>query len=84
MPPATLDAFRDHGRVSDTLERNIEEAERVLRDLDRAGISLDAVTRRLVEEGVQLFADASDKLLAAVAGKRASFLGERRVGAGRG
>ncbi len=77
MPPATLDAFREHGRVRDTLEQDIEDAERVLRDLDRAGISLDAVTTQLVEEGVHLFADASDKLLAAVAGKRAAFLRER-------
>ena len=45
-------------------------AQRVLGDLGRAGISLDAVTDKLVEDGVELFADAADKLLGAVAEKR--------------
>ena len=45
--------------------------------LDRSGISIDAVTAKLVEEGVQLFADAFDKLLGAVARKRAANLGEK-------
>ncbi len=48
--------------------------------LRRAGISLDAITTQLVEEGVQLFADAFDKLLGAVAGKRAAILGDRLDG----
>ena len=77
MPTATMDAFRDHGRVRDTLEDNIAEAQRVLGDLGRAGISLDAVTEKLVVEGVRLFADASDKLHAAVARKRARVLAGR-------
>ncbi|MGB3864459.1 MAG: bifunctional transaldolase/phosoglucose isomerase [Xanthobacteraceae bacterium] len=79
VPPATLDAFRDHGKLRDTLEDDIASAERVLADLARAGISLDAVTTKLVEEGVQLFADAFDKLLGAVAHKRATLLG-RAIG----
>ncbi len=79
VPPATLDAFRDHGRLRDTLEDDIPGAERVLAGLARAGISLDAVTTKLVEEGVQLFADAFDKLLGAVAHKRAALLG-RAIG----
>ena len=77
MPPATLDAFRDHGRVSDTLEAGVEEAQRVLADLAGAGISLDAITRKLTQEGVRLFADAADKLLGAMAKKRAGVLGPR-------
>ncbi|ACL62182.1 bifunctional transaldolase/phosoglucose isomerase [Methylobacterium nodulans] len=77
MPPATMDAFRDHGRVRATLEEDVGGAERILASLARAGIDLDAVTKDLVREGVQLFADAADKLLGAVAGKRARFLGER-------
>ena len=75
MPPATMDAFRDHGRVRSSLEENIEQAEQVLAMLRESGISLDAVTGKLVDEGVQLFADAFDKLLGAVARKRGSLLG---------
>ena len=48
--------------------------------LERSGISIDAVTAKLVEEGVQLFADAFDKLLGAVARKRAAMLGEKLDG----
>ena len=67
MPLATMDAFRDHGKLADTLEDNVADAQRVLGDLGRAGISLDAVTDKLVEDGVRLFADAADKLFGAVA-----------------
>ncbi|EJW12225.1 Transaldolase [Rhodovulum sp. PH10] len=77
VPPATLDAFRDHGHPAKTLTRGVDEAEAALAELARAGISLDAVTEKLVEEGVALFADAFDKLLGAVADKRALVLGER-------
>ena len=75
VPPATLDAFRDHGKLRDSLEENVKDAERVLTDLAKAGISLDAITDKLVDEGVQLFAEAADKLLGAVAHKRAAMLG---------
>src|SRR4030081_1132867 len=76
VPPATLDAFRDHGKPRDSLEENIGDAKRVLAALDRAGISIDTVTAKLVDEGVQLFADAFDKLLGAVAHKRVALLGD--------
>jgi transaldolase/glucose-6-phosphate isomerase len=75
MPPATLDAFRDHGKLRDTLEENIDDARRVLEELERSGISLDAITAELVVDGVKLFADAADKLYGAVAHKRATVLG---------
>ncbi|MDA9433125.1 bifunctional transaldolase/phosoglucose isomerase [Bradyrhizobium sp. CCBAU 51627] len=75
MPPATLDAFRDHGRLRDSLEDNLDEAKRVLDELERSGISLDAITEELVKDGVKLFADAADKLYGAVAHKRATVLG---------
>jgi transaldolase/glucose-6-phosphate isomerase len=74
MPPATLEAFRDHGKVRDSLEENIEDARRVLAELEKSGISLDAVTADLVTDGVKLFADAADKLYGAVAHKRAVVL----------
>jgi transaldolase/glucose-6-phosphate isomerase len=77
LPPATMDAFRDHGKPRPSLEENIERAEQVMATLDRAGISIDAITAKLVEEGVQLFADAFDKLLGAIAAKRSASLGEK-------
>jgi transaldolase / glucose-6-phosphate isomerase len=75
MPPATLEAFRDHGKLRDSLDEDIEEARHVLAELERSGISLDAVTAELVKDGVKLFADAADKLYGAVAHKRATVLG---------
>lgn len=75
LPPATMDAFRDHGKVSDSLEKDIDAAEKVMADLAKTDISIDEVTQKLVDEGVVLFADAFDNLLGAVAGKRAKILG---------
>ena len=75
VPPATLDAFRDHGTPRDSLEQNIEDAKHVLAELEKSGISLDAIAAELVRDGVRLFADAADKLYGAVAHKRASVLG---------
>jgi transaldolase / glucose-6-phosphate isomerase len=76
MPVATLEAFRDHGKVRNTLEADIAEAQRVLGELGRAGISLEAVTDKLLQDGVRLFSDAADKLLGAVANKRADIIGQ--------
>jgi transaldolase/glucose-6-phosphate isomerase len=76
MPPATMDAFRDHGEVRASLEENVAEAERVMATLEACDIAIDKVTETLVGEGVQLFADAFDKLLGAVARKRAALLGD--------
>ena len=76
IPPKTMDAFRDHGRVAVTLTENVAEAERVLADTARLGLDLDGVTRDLVTDGVKLFSDAADRLLAAVQGK----LAQRQAG----
>src|SRR6478752_5635418 len=76
IPPATLEAFRDHGKLRDSLEENIEDARRVLAELEKSGISLDAITDDLVKDGVKLFADAADKLYGAVAHKRAAVLAD--------
>lgn len=69
MPPKTMDAFRDHGRVAPTLTRDLPEAERVLADAERLGLDLAGVTRDLVDDGVRLFAEAADKLLGVVDAK---------------
>ncbi|WP_430911775.1 bifunctional transaldolase/phosoglucose isomerase [Methylobacterium sp. sgz302541] len=77
MPPATMDAFRDHGEVRATIEADLPAAEAVMENLKAAGIEIDAVAKQLVDEGVQLFVDAQDKLLGAVAGKRIAMLGPK-------
>jgi len=66
MPPATIDAFRDHGRVRRSLTEDVPGAQKVMDDLARAGISMKEVTDKLTDDGVKLFAGAFDMLLAAV------------------
>jgi len=70
MPPATMDAFRDHGTVAETLTADVDDARRVLGEAERLGLDLDRVTDRLVEEGVASFAKAFDDLLGAIAKKQ--------------
>jgi transaldolase / glucose-6-phosphate isomerase len=77
MPPKTLEAFRDHGRVRNRLTEDVDEAQRVLADLDRADISLEEITTELTVDGVRLFADAFDQLLGALAAKRRRNLGPK-------
>ncbi len=75
MPENTMDAFRDHGRVRKSLTADVDRAEATLAALDRAGLSLDAITAKLVTDGVTLFSDAFDKLNGALAAKRRRMLG---------
>jgi len=72
MPLATMDAFRDHGKIRASLEEDRPAARQVLKTLERLGISLDEVTDKVLDDGVQLFADAMDKVFSAIAIKRAS------------
>ena len=69
IPPATYDAFRHHGELARTLDADLAGAQQVLADLERVGISLHQVTDNLLEDGLKLFSEAFDKLLAAVARK---------------
>ncbi len=66
IPPATFDAFRDHGQVRASLTEGLEEAHDTMDVLAQVGISMTEVTDRLLKEGVRLFAEAFEKLLAAV------------------
>ena len=66
IPPATFDAFRDHGKVRNSLTEGIDEARHTMEALSKAGISMKEVTDKLTKDGVKLFADAFDQLLAAV------------------
>jgi transaldolase/glucose-6-phosphate isomerase len=56
MPPATFEAFRDHGRVELTLQKDLEGARHVLDQLAMYGIDLAAITQELEDEGVAGFA----------------------------
>jgi transaldolase / glucose-6-phosphate isomerase len=67
VPPATFEAFRDHGKPGPTLGEGIDEAHETLLDLAELGISLDEITDRVLEEGVELFSDSFAKLLEVVA-----------------
>jgi transaldolase / glucose-6-phosphate isomerase len=70
IPPATLSAFREHGQVRSSLTEDVEGARDVMRSLAAAGISIDAITDRLLEDGIAQFADAFSRLLQ-VTGKHA-------------
>ncbi len=70
VPPATFDAFRDHGTAALTVEKDIEDSRRHFDELAAAGISIDEVTDKLTRDGVQAFIDSFDKLLAVVEDRR--------------
>jgi transaldolase len=63
LPPATLDAVRDHAAAKAMLEEGVEEARRTLARLEQAGIRMADVTEQLKVEGVKLFADSFDELM---------------------
>lgn len=65
IPPATFDAFRDHGKLRPSLTENVEGAAKTMADLAKAGISMKEVTDKLLVDGVKLFADAFRTLLEA-------------------
>jgi transaldolase len=64
LPPATLEAFRDHGVVARTIDADVAGAESMLRDLAAVGVSLDAVTDQLLVEGIASFRKSFESLLA--------------------
>ncbi|MCC7196041.1 MAG: transaldolase [Gemmatimonadaceae bacterium] len=72
LPPATLDAFRDHGRVARTVDAGLAQARESLAAIEALGISLDAVTDKLLDEGLHAFQKSFDSLLAGI---------ERKMGA---
>ncbi len=75
MPPATMDAFRDHGKAAATLEANLDAARDAVTKLKAVGIDLLEVGDELQVEGVDLFKKSFDDLLAATAKHRDRVLG---------
>lgn len=74
VPPATLQAFLDHGVVAPTLEAGVEAACRQLEALAALGVDLDAITRQLLDDGIAAFAQSFESLLASIANKRQQLL----------
>jgi transaldolase len=71
MPPDTLEAFLDHGRVAPgTVTQGLDEAELHVKRIEQLGISMAAVTQQLLDEGIVKFVQPYDKLLAALDAKR--------------
>jgi transaldolase len=78
MPPATLDAFRDHGEVQRTVDKDVEAADHVIADLDRLGVSIDDVTTKLLVDGLASFQKSYDTLIVGLA-KKTKALGRDLV-----
>ncbi len=70
MPLDTITAFIDHGDVKRTLDTGVEEARQALREVEASGISIDRVTRELIEEGVASFSKSFDELIDTIESKR--------------
>jgi transaldolase/glucose-6-phosphate isomerase len=75
IPPATFKAFRDHGRVSRTLEEDVEGARRTLATLSEVGISLREVTAQVLDAGIKVFVEPFEKLMKAIEQKRDASIG---------
>jgi len=69
LPPATYDAFRDHGKVALNLTRDMDLARQFIDQLPQAGVDLAAITRQLEVDGVQAFADAYSNLISGLQGR---------------
>lgn len=74
VPEATLMAFVDHGRSAQTLDQDVQDAEKAIQALQGAGISLDQVTTKLLADGMSAFATSYDELLAGIEDKAESLL----------
>jgi transaldolase len=71
IPPATMDAFRDHGVLRRTLDADLAAADQTMSDLEKTGISMKQVTGKLLNDAIRLFDDAFTQLHQVVEQKRA-------------
>jgi transaldolase/glucose-6-phosphate isomerase len=83
VPPATLNAFRDHGTIAVTLDEDVDGARAQVARLAELGIDLDAITQKLQDDGVAAFATSFDALMASIADKRERLLAGSRHSAAR-
>ena len=73
MPPATIDAFRDHGVVERTVDKKVAAAEALLKEIEAVGISMKEVTEKLLVEGIASFQKSFDELIAGLEAKIGSL-----------
>jgi transaldolase len=74
MPEETIEAFQDHGRVEETLTKDVDSARKLFDDLAAAGIDYDDVVEVLEREGVQKFSDSFDELKEGIQSKRGELV----------
>ena len=75
LPDETIEALADHGKLEkDAIEKNVDGAKKVFADLNEIGVDIDAVTWELEHDGIKKFIEPYDKLMAALAEKRAKML----------
>lgn len=70
LPMETIDAFRDHGKVADTISKDIDTSNKALDDLNNLGIDIDRITQRLENEGIEKFNKAYEQLLKSIADQK--------------
>ncbi|HEX6627894.1 MAG TPA: transaldolase [Gemmatimonadaceae bacterium] len=75
MPPATIDAFRDHGVVDRTVDKKLAAAEGLLKEIEAVGISMKEVTEKLLVDGIASFQKSFDELIAGLESKIGSLAG---------
>jgi transaldolase len=74
MPDATLEAFLDHGQVSEAVTRGVSESRQSMEALENAGVSMSDVTSRLLADGVKAFADSFDQLMGNIEEKLSNLM----------
>jgi len=79
LPPATIVAFRDHGRARVTIEDNLDEERALLARLEEVGIGLDQVTTHVLADAVRLFVEPFEKLLKTIESRAAEILNRTRT-----
>jgi transaldolase len=73
MPPATIEALKDHGVVARTVDKKVAVAEGMLKEIEAVGISIREVTQKLLEEGIASFQKSFDELIAGLESKIGSL-----------
>ncbi|MEO8578841.1 MAG: transaldolase [Gemmatimonadales bacterium] len=73
MPPATIDAFRDHGVAQRTVDKKVAAAEGLLKEIEAVGISMKDVTAKLLVDGIASFQKSFDELIAGLEAKIGSL-----------
>lgn len=70
LPMKTIDAFRDHGEVAETVTLDIDRSTKIMDRLKETGVDIDQITQKLEDEGIEKFNEAYDKLLKSIAKQR--------------